>query len=213
MLMLNGLKPFAQGGRRICYDHPDYQDRCVKVRRPDRSLEYLRSRRSFPKNLMPLSSFDDSLEEHRIMSYLDKHIGEPLYQHVNRCFGFEQTDMGEGLVCELIKDGDGQVSQSLRQHINEFGYSDACRQAVEDFCQFWLTMMIPYRGNFRLENLVVQKAADGTIQRLVVIDDIGHASSFPLWMIPKSYQKKKSKKKVAILKQRVDLLLSRLASQ
>lgn len=203
--------PFSEGGRRQCYFHPEFGDRCIKVRRPDRPLEYLRERRSFPKNKMPLSSFDDSLEEFRTMKKMDAKYGEPLYAHVSRCFGFEKTDMGEGLVCELVKDHTGEVSLTLRQFIEQSGYTEECKKIVEEFSEFWRKNVIPYRGNFRLENLVVQQGENGSLIRLVAIDDIGHASSVPLPLIPKFYRQRKSNKKVDILHQRIDALVKRLA--
>nr|WP_235035101.1 YrbL family protein [Zhongshania aliphaticivorans] len=207
---LSGLSPFAEGGRRQCYIHPEYDERCIKVRRPDRPLEYLRSRRNFPKSIMPLATFDDSRKEYRTMKELDSKLGNFLYKHVNHCYGFEETDLGAGLVCELITDADGQISSSLRNHIEHFGYDNACQAIVDDFSQFWLEVAIPYRGNFRLENLVVQKDRNGEPWRLVVIDDIGYSSSVPAWLLPRRHFMRKAEMKVDVLYQRIQALVSEL---
>src|SRR5690606_29292096 len=102
-LQLASMQPFARGGHRLCFVHPDNPALCVKVRRPDFSLADRRRKKGFPKNLRPLSSFDDNAEEFRVMTDLERAFGEPLYKHVSRCHGFAATDMGPGLVSELIR--------------------------------------------------------------------------------------------------------------
>ena len=87
-LQLSALEPFARGGNRLCFVHPQHPDRCIKVRRPDRPLTKLRAQKRFPKNLRPLSSFDDNLEEFRVMKRLHDHYGDEIFTLVSRCFGF-----------------------------------------------------------------------------------------------------------------------------
>ena len=57
-LVLTDHNPFAQGGNRLCFVHPEDSLRCIKVRRPDFTLEDRRREKGFPKNLKPLSSFE-----------------------------------------------------------------------------------------------------------------------------------------------------------
>jgi|GEM_PF-2538289 len=35
MIEISAMKPFAIGGKRECYVHPEYSDRCVKILRKD----------------------------------------------------------------------------------------------------------------------------------------------------------------------------------
>ena len=207
ILQLTTLEPFARGGNRLCFVHQDYPDRVIKVRRPDFSLEERRRRKGFPKNLRPLSSFDDNAEENRTMIALDRQFGAPLYQHVSRCFGFEDTNMGKGLVSELIRDASGRISHTLKQYIWDNGYDDNARAAVEKFCAYWETLGVPSR-DLLLHNLVAQRESSGKIVRLVVIDGLGSSGLIPARFWPHSVLLSKARRKTADLHQRIGKLLS-----
>ncbi|HVL02422.1 MAG TPA: YrbL family protein [Dongiaceae bacterium] len=206
-LTLQTLEPFARGGNRLCFVHPDFPDRVIKVRRPDFSLEERRRRKGFPKNLRPLSSFDDSAEENRVMRALDQQFGEPLYQHVSRCYGFEDSDMGPGLVSELVRDASGRIAHTLKQYIWENGYDDNARAAVTAFCAHWESLGVPSR-DLLLHNLVAQCNAQGIITRLVVIDGLGSAGVIPPRFLPINYLRYKARRKITDLHQRIKQLLS-----
>lgn len=205
MLSLNALSPFASGGNRLCYIHPRFHDRCVKVRRPDFSLEERRRKKGFPKNLRPLSSFDDSLEEFNVMRVMDRMFGEILYQHVSRCHGFEETDMGRGLVSELICDDDRCISQTLKKHIWDHGITPDIDAAVQAFADFWITHGIPSR-DLLLHNIVVQRGSSGTIKRLVVVDGLGSAGIIPMQWQPKAMRSAAAKRKIANMRERMQTL-------
>ncbi|AOS98175.1 hypothetical protein AUP74_02780 [Microbulbifer aggregans] len=199
-------KPFARGGNRLCFIHPVDESLCIKVRRPDFTLADRRRKKGFPKNLKPLSSFDDNLEEERVMSALQKQYGELVFRHVSRCYGFVDTDMGRGLVSELIRDGNGAISQTLKKVIWDEAFTEECRRAVTELCQFWETNLVPSR-HLLLHNIVVQRDSEGAIQRLVVIDGLGSAGLLPIRLLPPSIQRKKIEKKIAVMHGRIKTLL------
>lgn len=205
-LVLSNLKPFARGGNRLCFVHPQHTNRCIKVRRPDFTLEDLRRKKGFPKSLRPLSSFDDNLEEERVMADIAKHIGEEAFEVVSHCFGFEDTDMGKGLTSELIRDGSGRISHTLKQTIWDHGYYDALRHAVEHFGDRWIELGIPSR-DLLVHNLLVQLDTDGQIERLVVIDGLGSASAIPERWLSRTMQRRRAARKVANLNERIQSLL------
>lgn len=198
--------PFARGGNRLCYVHPDHADRVIKVQRPDFPLEERRRRKGFPKSLRPLSSFDDNLQEFREMQMLDRVFREPLYRHVSRCYGFEATDMGAGLVSELIRDDSGAISHTLKQYIWDQGYDERCQQAVAQFAEHWIGLGVPSR-DLLLHNLVVQRDSAGNVKRLVIIDGIGNPGWIPLGWWPRSLRVAKARRKIANLHLRIQTLL------
>ncbi|MFC3153095.1 YrbL family protein [Litoribrevibacter euphylliae] len=206
-LKVSEIQPFARGGNRLCFVHPEDTGRCIKVRRPDFTLEDLRRKKGFPKNLKPLSSFDDNAEEYKVMTALHKRLGEPLYQLVSRCFGFEETDMGKGLVSELIRDEAGSVSHTLKQVIWDEGYTEECQRAVGEFIAGWNALGVPSR-DLLVHNIVVQRCLDGSIQRLVVIDGLGSSSILPDFLFPQSYFIKKAHRKTENLRERINILLA-----
>ncbi|GAA5524472.1 uncharacterized protein YrbL [Microbulbifer aestuariivivens] len=206
IIRLSGQQPFAQGGNRLCYVHPADADRCIKVRRPDFTLADRRRKKGFPKSLKPLSSFDDNREEARVMESLEKRYGDRVFQHVSRCFGFVDTDMGVGLVSEMIRDANGKISQTLKKVIWDEGFTAECRQAVEALTQFWLDNLVPSR-QLLLHNIVVQRDSRGAIERLVVIDGLGSAGLLPSPLLPSFIQRRKIKKKIGVMHGRIKVLL------
>jgi len=211
MIALKALKPFAAGGNRWCYVDPSDSARCIKVRRPDFSIAERRRSKGFPKNLKPLSSFDDNLDEFNVMASLERHYDDNIFAHISCCFGFVDTDMGRGLCSELIRDSDGDVSLSLKQYLWENGYDEDCRSAVNALCEHWLAYRVPSR-DLILHNVVVQREVSvpdaPKIQRLVVIDGVGSAGVIPGHLMPGFMQLKKAQRKVANIHQRIEDLLS-----
>jgi len=211
MIALKDRKPFAAGGNRWCYVDPADSARCIKVRRPDFSIEERRRSKGFPKNLKPLSSFDDNLDEFKVMASLQRHYDDNVFAHISRCYGYVDTDMGAGLCSELIRDSGGDVSLSLKQYLWENDYDADCRRAVNALCEHWVQYRVPSR-DLILHNVVVQRelsnAGTLTIKRLVVIDGVGSAGVVPGHLMPKFMQLKKAQRKVVNIHQRIDDLLN-----
>lgn len=208
-IALSSQKPFAQGGNRLCFIDPADADRCIKVRRPDFTLEDCRRKKGFPKNLKPLSSFDDSLEEFHVMQGFERHYPDSIFDHVSRCFGFVDTDMGRGLSSELIRDSDGRISITLKQYVWERGYTPDCQAAVDVLCKHWLAHCVPSR-DILVHNVVVQRdvsEAGENIRRLVVIDGLGSSNVIPLRWQPRALRQKKTQRKIDNFHQRIDTLI------
>ena len=210
-LRLTTLEPFAQGGNRLCFVHPEDPARCIKVRRPDFTLEDRRRKKSFPKNLKPLSSFDDNLEELRVMRVFEKRYGDSVFAHVSRCYGFEGTDMGRGLTSELIRDQDGRISQTLKKYLWDSGLNDAISHAINLFTEFWVHNSVPSR-DLLLHNIVVQISGE-QIERLVVIDGLGSAGLVPDRIMPQYFLHRKAQRKVINLHHRIDQLLNQRGNE
>jgi len=205
LIVLSEEKPFAQGGNRLCFVHPENANLCIKVRRPDFSLADRRRKKGFPKNLKPLSSFDDNQEEWRVMQSFEKHLDADAFQLLSRCYGFVETDLGLGLVSDLIRDDLGTISETLKKCIWDNGINEDISAAVKSFAEQWQRYSIPSR-DLLLHNIVVQKH-DGKIKRLVVIDGLGSAGIVPFhWLTTKSLASK-ARRKTANLYERIDVLL------
>ena len=211
MIVLSASKPFGAGGNRFCYVDPTDAMRCIKVRRPDFSIEDRRRKKGFPKNLKPLSSFDDNLDEFNVMKNFQRHYDDEIFAHISRCYGFVDTDMGKGLCSELIRDSGGEVSVSLMQYLWEGEYDEGCRSAVDELCEHWLKFRVPSR-DLILHNVVVQRelCGDGSlkIKRLVVIDGVGNAGPVPGHVMPGFMQLRKAQRKVANIHFRIADLLN-----
>lgn len=200
--------PFASGGNRLCFVHPQDADRCIKVRRPDFTLADARRLKGFPKNLRPLSWFDDNLEEHRVMQDIEARFGDAASVLISRCYGFEETNMGKGLTSELIRNGDGRISRSLKQYLWDNGNTEELQAAVARFCHIWCSVSLPSR-DLLIHNLVIQCHADQTIRRIVVIDGLGSSGLVPDHWLPSSLCQARAKRKVARLNEHIQAFLAR----
>ncbi|AUM13444.1 YrbL family protein [Ketobacter alkanivorans] len=206
-LMLSSQRPFAQGGNRLCFVHPKHPDRCVKVRRPDFSLEARRRKKGFPKNLKPLSSFDDNLEEFHVMQQLEQQFGMPIFNLISRCYGFEDTDMGRGLTSELIRDHSGHISHTLKQYLWDHDHTEDSQHAVNTFCNQWIDLGVPSR-DLLLHNIVAQRNHKGLIVRLVLIDGLGNQNILPMWLQPLTLRRNKARRKTENLRERIEALVN-----
>ena len=102
------------GCNRICYSFPGNPDLCIKIDRPWNGGPNNSRRMRMKKALMPwLNSISCNKDEVRFYWKKARHMGEEVYQHAPRCFGVVMTNLGPGLVCERIRDHDGNFSERL----------------------------------------------------------------------------------------------------
>jgi len=205
-LLLKNLQPFARGGHRECYVHPEDPALCIKIRRPDFPLTALRKEKGFPRNLKPLSAFDDNVEEHRVLAEYQRRFGDPVFRHVSRSYGFIATDQGPGLVTELIRDAPGNIARTLKKALWEQGMSADIEQAIATLIATWEGFRVPSR-DLLLHNIVAETDARGQVRRLVVIDGLGSPNLLPFYWLPKQLQQTKVARKTARFRESIRQLL------
>ena len=208
-IRLADAEPFARGGNRLCFVHPQDPARCLKVRRPDFSLEQLRRGKNIFKRLRPLHSFDDNAEEYRVIQQMQKHHGPGVFRHVYRCFGFVDTDLGTALDCELIRDASGAVSISLKQYLWEKGDTAEFRRSLSEFTDFLRTSMIATR-ELLAHNIAVQQDGE-RIERLVLIDGLGSPNLLPYRWLPQLVRQRKVQRRLKRFERRLNEFIGRCA--
>ena len=182
MLTLSSQQPFATGGRRVCYVHPDDPHRCVKVLRQDRSTKHRLSGNSW----VPARwrrAYDNNADEQRTLEALQRRLGcEVTSRHLPVCYGICETDLGPGLELDLIRDCDdgevGPIARDLRHYRQSAVSADRFRPAFDTFGA-WLLKHRVLTRMLHDHNLVAQKQADGG-WRLVLIDGIGDRAWIPV---------------------------------
>lgn len=206
---------FTQGGNRLCFFYPKNDEKCIKIVRPDRTPELRRKQKKFPKNLKPLSRFDENRNELLEVKRIEKAIGESAFKVIPRYFGMITTDLGEGLCSEMIRDYDGKVSISIKQYLWMNGFSEPLKKAFASFSVAWGTLGMPSR-DLLLHNIVVQKTLESQsellVYRLVVIDGLGWSGLPLLTYAFKPLAKYRARKKVNKLEQAIYNLLSKKTS-
>ena len=120
-LFLAGLEPFATGGHRRCYVHPEDPDLCVKVpaRVDDRRCRVLQRRE--------LNDYEA----------LRSHGSCALFDRIPAIEGVVDTDLGIGIVSQLCRDADGQISRNLAALVSEQGLPPTLVEAIDELKQ-WL---------------------------------------------------------------------------
>lgn len=184
-LQLRDAKPFGVGGRRLCYVHPQESDKCIKVLRQDEKRTVrITSKKRLPFTRYFQREYDNNAHEKHTLDRLAARIGDQLGTHLPRCYGYVETDMGRGLVLDLVRDHDGGISRSLRELIS-IGYDlDQFRLAFDELRAFFLKHNILTRAVLD-HNIAAQHRSDGT-WRLVMIDGLGDPAWLPLaqWIRP-----------------------------
>jgi hypothetical protein len=198
MLDLAHTEPFAIGGRRNCFVHPDDDSRCVKVIPPDKRPALLRQSQVWWKRFHRDQYYDENVQDLRIYRYLLARCGEQLHQHLPRVFGFVETDIGEGLEVELIRDADGRISLSGKEYTIENGITETTLRAIDELEAFLIQHGIQFRDPFP-HNLTFQESPDGGL-RLFVVDGLARAPWGPLSLLPRSLLADRIRKKIARLR-------------
>ena len=106
MISLEEVKPFAEGGNRVCYIHPNNKSMCLKISKPE-VVKEMRSNAPWYKKLRSERSFDDNYREES--AYQQKAIKEnpqKIWRHLAKWYEFVETSKGLASCTELITNND-----------------------------------------------------------------------------------------------------------
>lgn len=179
MIDLSNQQPFASGGNRHCYHHPQRRDLCVKIMRPGR-IEELKGRAPWYKTLVGDKRFDDN--EREAQGYAQRALrnapGDSIvWRHLPRWYGIQKTSAGPGAVSQLIVDDTHKPAMTLEEYLERNGLDAPISDALERFSS-WLRTTRVLTKNVLPHNLVV-RYEDGQPE-LYLIDGLGRATFLPL---------------------------------
>ena len=115
-LSLSGLEPFAKGGKRHCYVHPEDNTLCVKV--PADADD----RRSHLEQRLDLEDY----------ASLRRWGSNAVFDHIPEIRGVVDTDLGTGIVMDLFRDADGRIARNLRDLVKEQGLIPPLIEAIDE---------------------------------------------------------------------------------
>jgi hypothetical protein len=175
-LALEGRRPVATGASRLVHQHPRDPELLVKTMRPD----FLAGRRV---NLRWYHRFKRA----RIFSIFVREISEQLVligkgeeprAFLQRIVGFEDTDLGLGMVVEALRAPDGKLAPSLQWVVTRNEFDEAARRDLERFFAAILESHVVV-GALNPRNILY--AADPAGGRsFVLIDGFGEGALIPL---------------------------------
>jgi hypothetical protein len=203
MLKLKHSRPLFVGGTRYCFQHPDYHDRCVKVLRPDRTGEARKVLRQDFKRYLPARFLDDQRKEIRAYGELLNRASEPLWRHVPHYHGTEDTDMGIGIVTELMRDTDGSWPANLEALLPN-GLTVDLHTGIEEFVTAVSSLRILSR-DLLPHNIIAAREATG--YRVMLVDGIGNAELIPLSTWSGYFADRKTRRKIQRFRERCERLL------
>ena len=149
-------EPIGVGQERVCYRHPVDTNKVIKIQKGESDKQTRRELELY-NNL-----------SRREMSN---------YEHIPRYYGKAQTNLGEGIVVDLVADFDGAVSKSLWWHFEQ-GYPVAeFLPYLDELRQYLLDNLIVFSVDMGRYNILFQKTSPRQA-RLVVIDGLGNHTAF-----------------------------------
>ncbi len=206
-ILLSNLKPFATGGNRQVFVHPLDSNKCIKVLLPQPGgMQYMQER-SLGRWFRGESHYNKIKRDIRGYAYIESLRNPIVYRHIPRFYGVVQTDLGNGLVAQLLRDYDGGVSQTFRSRLSMArGYDNDIQRAVAEYKNFLLQNEIIISG-INWGNLLSVKIEPNQ-ERLYACDGHGSRVLIPLERFVSPMRKAKIQRLNARLDERIAEFLS-----
>ena len=204
MINLEGVKPFAEGGNRVCYVHPDNKNLCLKITKPE-VVKKMRSNAPWYKKLRSEKSFDDNFREER--AYQQRAVKEnpqKIWRHLARWHEFVETSKGLASCTELITNND-KVALNLEEYLFSKGRTSEINIALKEFEMFLKETKLLTK-NIIPHNLAVKENDSGLT--LKIIDGLGCMSFIPLPEISDAFAKRYIKRRIELMYSRIEWDLS-----
>ena len=204
MINLEGVRPFAEGGNRVCYVHPDNKNLCLKISKPE-VVKKMRSNAPWYKKLRSEQSFDDNFREER--AYQQRAIKEnpqKIWRHLARWHEFVETSKGLASCTELITNND-KVALNLEEYLFSKGRNSEINIALKEFEMFLKETKLLTK-NIIPHNLAVKENDSGLT--LKIIDGLGCMSFIPLPEISDAFAKRYIKRRIELMYSRIEWDLS-----
>lgn len=200
MIKLKDKKWLAQGANRVCYIHPDDPDKVLKIIKPWKMAKVKKHQAPWYKKLRSAVCFDDNVQELKALQWLEKK--EHACHHFPRCFGLEETDLGDALCLEYVHSGrKAGESLSLEQYLKKNGFTDEISKALDDLCVFLYQNLIVTR-DLRVFNIMVRYTDNGIV--LVIVDGLGNPEFIPISNVIPKLGRLKIQRKLFRFKKRLE---------
>jgi len=141
----------AEGKLRKCYLHPEDDNKVIKIAKKQR-----------------LSSADSNQQEWKHYRLLKKKYKNPDF--IIKCHGFIETNEGEGLMFDCIRDYDDGISKTILDILSygKNNYDEAkVFSTVDDFCRFLIKNNIQF-FDLNLSNIVIKIFLDNSYKAFAV---------------------------------------------
>ncbi len=204
MISLEEVKPFAEGGNRVCYIHPDNKNLCLKISKSE-VVKKMRSNAPWYKKLRSENSFDDNYREER--AYQQRAIKknpQKIWKHLAKWYEFVETSKGLASCTELITNND-KIALNLEEYLFSKGRTKEIDKALKEF-EIFLKETKLLTKNIIPHNLAVKEDDYGLT--LKIIDGLGSMSFIPLPEISNALANRYIKRRIELMYLRIEWDLS-----
>ena len=204
MISLEEVKPFAEGGNRVCYIHPNNKSLCLKISKPE-VVKKMRSNAPWYKKLRSERSFDDNYrEESAYQQRAIKENPQKIWRHLAKWYEFVETSKGLASCTELITNND-KVALNLEEYLFSKGRTSEIDKALKEF-EIFLKETKLLTKNIIPHNLAVKEDDYGLT--LKIIDGLGSMSFIPLPEISNALANRYIKRRIELMYSRIEWDLS-----
>jgi len=144
-------EPIGKGRERVCYVHPEDPRRAIKIPYGT-NTEQTRRDIKFYRQL--------------------KKRGLTQLRHLPNYYGWAETNLGRGIVVDLIRNYDGEISAPLKWYLRHGVPIDEFETYLEELKESFLENLIICNADMSTDDLLVQKSSLGSAS-LVAIDAYG----------------------------------------
>ena len=204
MISLEEVKPFAEGGNRVCYIHPDNKNLCLKISKSE-VVKKMRLNAPWYKKLRSEKSFDDNYREER--AYQQRAIKknpQKIWKHLAKWYEFVETSKGLASCTELITNND-KIALNLEEYLFSKGRTKEIDKALKEF-EIFLKETKLLTKNIIPHNLAVKEDDYGLT--LKIIDGLGSMSFIPLPEISNALANRYIKRRIELMYSRIEWDLS-----
>ncbi len=149
-------KPIGMGKERICFVHPEDPRLAIKIARNKVSEQSKREIKFYLK----LQKHDD-VED----------------RHIPKFHGLCETNKGQGIVVDLIRNYDGEISRPLNWYLAHGFPIEEFEPHLDELKQSFLKNLIIFNHDMTIGNLLVQRTSSSKFC-MVAIDGLGDVVAF-----------------------------------
>ena len=151
--------PIGMGKERMCFVHPEDPRLAIKIARNEVSQQ--------------------SQREIKFYRRLKKR-GNVTDMHIPGFHGLCETNRGTGIVVDLVRNYDGEISRPLNWYLAQGYPIEDFEPGLEELKQSFLKNLIIFNHDLKIGNLLVKKISVTRI-RMVAIDGLGDVVA-PDWL-------------------------------
>ncbi len=207
---LKNQTPLGAGVDRTVYRHPENPELCIKIPRyatgKDLKVTEIRDKIFCLSRFGDKRGLDFNYTDVRYADMLQKRNRTELFNHLPRCYGQVETDLGTGVIWEYIANYDNTPCLSLLNYKNEperIGNNE--KEMLWDALDIFFSWQVKHAVMLRemaFSNTLIRKINSDSI-RLYHIDAIGCVDLLPLADYSKSFARLRVRSKVYRFRKRI----------